>query len=749
MDGEAPLQLAYILEHEYTQPRLDMLKDNDRRKVKYLKRACDEQKYCVYLADLELSKEGNVYEGDFDEDEDEDGYRSECLNDAGYHELDNLCNTQVSLSGVFEIDGTSIAAGAELSEYDIVQENAFEGVDPDDEDYSRGLATHSYSGTCVVIVPRNRMTEFLLKSKLKGNTDLEPWVDSMFQRISETPGDADLVNDLESFCHCIIKRNQRDRGNAPTGGIYYPSEHTRSLPDLTLSTAALVSLRLRSAGIFERIIQVSHGMLLPSVYEGLGKTIAQESLTKWQPSLEKAFSCIASIRSHRDALHYVRQGSNDTDGLFRGEALDIDGLSTKIWEALLSKLDSVTAVDPGDAEPLFEMASRLGEGALLGPIVSFVEKHISHFEFVISLLYLLKDCTGINMNILQQVHGDIHGKLAANFTIRKAFATKNKSDKPAFPSVYGSRYRYDRGMTQTKDKAEATLQDKIERFVVFLAHSLSWNLPTNVFQIIDKITAEVPLVADFSNFLIPFLRATAKTDLKADESGHYQHLVRITLTAYTERFVGLEPARPQDWAKPRAGCGCRNCDILANWLTDPSQKQIRYDGLDLGAKIHLTDRLGPESECEYTYQNDRYAKPQALIITKSRSRWEKDHGEWFRRCSEAFKNINSIAPKPDLEHLLGDLYSPLLSFTAQRLPPNASRTEPPSAETLNITPKLPEPRAIKTAVGNKKKTTAGNRKPPSLKRPPLKATTAQKRPPPPQKAGVKRPRAHLDIVDLT
>lgn len=414
MDGEAPLQLAYILEHEYTQPRLDMLKDNDRRKVKYLKGACDEQKYCVYLADLELSKEGDVDEGDFDEDEDEDGYRSECLNDAGYHELDHVCNTQVSLSGVFEIDGTSIAAGVELSEHDVVQEDAFEGVDPDDEDYSEGSVTHFYSGTCVVIIPRNRKTEFLFESKLKGNTDLEPWVDSMFQEISETPGDADLVNDLESFCHCIIKRNQKDRGNASMGGIYYPSEQPRPLPDATLSSAALVSLRLRSADIFERIATMSHAMLLPSVYEGLGKIIAQEGLTKWQTSLEKAFSCIASIRSHRDALHYVRKGSNDIDGLSRGEALDIDGLSTKIWEALLSKLDSLTAVDPSDAEPLLEMASRLGEGALLGPIVSFVEKHISQFEFVVSLLHLLKDYTGININILQQVHSDIHGKLAAN-----------------------------------------------------------------------------------------------------------------------------------------------------------------------------------------------------------------------------------------------------------------------------------------------------------------------------------------------
>jgi len=52
MDGDAPLQLAYILEHEYTQAglRLDRLKGNDRRKVEYLKGACDEQKFCVCLA---------------------------------------------------------------------------------------------------------------------------------------------------------------------------------------------------------------------------------------------------------------------------------------------------------------------------------------------------------------------------------------------------------------------------------------------------------------------------------------------------------------------------------------------------------------------------------------------------------------------------------------------------------------------------------------------------------------------------
>jgi len=698
------------------------------------------------LRSLELSKEGGV-------DENEDGYGSECLNDAGYHELYEVCDTQLKLSEVFDIDGTEIATDVELSEEDVVQEDAFEGVDPDDEDYSgptgnEGVsATHFYHRTCVVILPRNRKIEFLFESKLKGKTDLEPWVNSMFQKLSESPGDVNLVNDLESFCHCIVERNHGNRGKAQIGGIYYPWEEPRPLPDATLSTAALVSLRLQSADLFERLAKVSHAMLSPSVYEGLGKIIAQEGSTKWQPSLEKAFSCIASIGSHRDALRYVGKGFGTIDGNSRGEALDSDGLSTRIWEALLSKLDSVTAVDPSDAEPLLEMTSRLGEGALLGPIVSFVEKHISKVDFMMSFLYLLKGYPGINVNNVQQVHGDIHGKLVTNFSIHKAFATNKKSEKPTFPSAYGSRYRYDYGLAQTKDKTEATTQDKIERFAVFLAQSLSWNLATNVFQIIDKITAEVPHVGDFSTILIPFLRATAKTALKADESGHYQSLIRTTLTAYTERFVRTEPARPQDWAKPRAGCNCRNCDILGNWLMDPLQKQIRYDGLVQDPKRHLTDRLGSESECRYEY--DRSAKPQALIITKTQSRWEIDHREWTRRCTDAVKNINSIAPKADLEHLLGDLYSPLLDLTSQRLPPNAPRTEPPSVEMLKVTPKSVEPRTMNAASGVKNKIMAGIRNAPSLKRPPLTATTAQNRPTPPPTAGVKRPYAQLDVVDLT
>jgi hypothetical protein len=748
MDGDAPLQLVYILEHEYTQAglRLDRLKGNDRRKVAYLKGACDEQKFCVCLAQLELSKVGGV-------DENEDGYDSECLNDAGYHELYEVCDTQLSLLKIYDIDGTEIATDVELSEEDVVQEASFEGVDPDDEDYSgptgnEGVsATHFYHRTCVVILPRNRKINFLFEAKLKGKTDLEPWVDTMFQNLYEKPGDTNLVNDLESFCHCVIERNHGNRGKAQMGGIYYPWKQTQSLPDTTLSTAALVSLRLRSADVLERIAKVSHDMLLPSVYEGLGKIIAQEGLKKWEISLEKAFTCIASIRSHRDALYYVRKGFNTVDGLLQREAPDIDDLSTKIWEALLSKLDSVASVDPSGAGPLLEMASRLGEGALLGPIASLVEKHISQVEFVMSFLYLLKGYPEIDMNTLQQVHGDIHGKLAANFSIHKAFATRNMSDKPAFPSASGPRYRYDHRMAQTKEKTGATTQDKIQRFAVFLSQSLSWNLANNVFQIIDKIAAEVPHVGDFSIILIPFLRATALTDLKADESGHYQNLIRTTLTAYTERFVGMEPARPQDWTRPRAGCGCRNCDILGNWLTDPSQKQIRYDGLVQDPKRHLTDRLGPQSECRYEY--DRSAKPQALVITKTQSRWEQDHREWSRRCTEAVKNINSIAPKPDLEHLLGSLYSPLLDLTAQRLPPNAPRTEPPSVAMLKVTPKSPEPRTMNAAWGTKNKIMAGTRNPPSLTRPPLQATTAPNRPTPPPTAGVKRPHAQLDIVDLT
>lgn len=467
---DAPGTLAYLLDHEYTEAglRLDRLKGQDRRKVEYLKRASDEQDFCIFLAQLELSREGGC-----DEPEDGYGYGYGSSYKGGYHEHFDVYETKVHLRKVFEVDGRKIATNVDLDVLDIVQEDAFDNKDPDDEDFSgytgnEGVtSTHFYHRTCVVIVPRSKKIDFLFESQIKRKTDVADWANSMLQKLSKPPEDVDVRVDLEAFCELII-RNVHTRGEEPMGATYYPWEPPRPVPDTSISSCALVALRLRRPDLLDRLAQVTHAMLSPAVYEELGKSCAQDDSVEWQTSLEKAFLPITKIRKHHDALDYVRKGFETVEP--QREGISIGTVVTEIWEALLSKLDSITKVDTDDVEPLLEMASRLGEGASLAPIASFVEKHISQVDFVVSLLYYLKDNKTIDERSRQQMHYDIHSKLAATFSIHSAFSL-DKSTSTEDPTQW--KYRY--GHSHYAEQSEKThkIHDRVERFATFLAQSFS------------------------------------------------------------------------------------------------------------------------------------------------------------------------------------------------------------------------------------------------------------------------------------
>ena len=525
------------------------------------------------------------------------------------------------------------------------------------------------------------------------------------------------------------------------GHTCYSWKQPRPVLDTGISTGALVALRLQRPNLFERVSQGTREELSSSVYEALGKTIAQTGLKEWQKSFEVAVSPITKIRSYHNALYYIKKGFNTVEP--HKQNGDLDMLVTRVWEGLLSKLDSMTEIDIGDVEPLFEMGSTLGEEALLGPISSFLEKHISKVDMVVSLLNRLRDNNAIAETARRKMHRQIHSKLATSFSVQTGFSSGTATSPEAMQPYH--RYGYNRN-SERSEKPEK-VRERIDRFATFLAQSFASDLSSDVLQIIDKITAEVPQVNDFAATLIPLLKATAKTILKDDKTGHYPSLVRATLGAYVERFVGMEPARPQDWSKPTGGCRtCKDCMYLSNWLVDPQQRQIRFDGIAQPPKRHLEGQLHRDHDCQS--EHDKKVSPHGLVITKTQNRWGQEHRDWIRRSKEAVENIKSIAPQTVLKDLLGDLYHPILDLSGQTLLANTPQQIPPSVAIMRVTPKSPAPRSL-NAAHYKSQITAGRTNGPSLGRPPLMASDAQNRIALPQIAGTKRSYAQADFIDLT
>ncbi len=123
--------LAYLLKVKLRDGSLsyDELKGQDLQVVNYLRQVGGKYDFCIYLASLERSIEVS---GDYD----------------SWHEREiNQDEAISSLTNVIELDGINVARGMEFEDDMLIQEEPFEDVEPDDEEYDRVL----YSRTVLTL----------------------------------------------------------------------------------------------------------------------------------------------------------------------------------------------------------------------------------------------------------------------------------------------------------------------------------------------------------------------------------------------------------------------------------------------------------------------------------------------------------------------------------------------------------------------------------------------------------------------
>ena len=214
--------LAYMLEHKYTDVnmRLAHLKGRDRSKANYLKAACEDQRLSFFLANLEHTKDGSCEEAynpcdhyggrqgnywDNDEDSDEG-----C---GDHHSLEEVLETSLNLRTLFRATGEQLATKISLKEHNIVQEDPFDRT-PDDENYegytgnAGACATHYYRNSCIVIMPREHQSYFLLEPAQQGNADMEAWVGKAIEDVRQNPEDKRFRAELTRMCELILRASQ-------------------------------------------------------------------------------------------------------------------------------------------------------------------------------------------------------------------------------------------------------------------------------------------------------------------------------------------------------------------------------------------------------------------------------------------------------------------------------------------------------------------------------------------------------------
>jgi hypothetical protein len=112
--------LAYLLQVKLKDGNLSYneLQGQDLQVVDYLRQAGGKYDFCIYLASLKRSNELNEDDDDF------------------FHEREIDQDDAISLlTKVIELDGTEVAKGMEFEDDMLIQEEPFESVKPDDEEW--------------------------------------------------------------------------------------------------------------------------------------------------------------------------------------------------------------------------------------------------------------------------------------------------------------------------------------------------------------------------------------------------------------------------------------------------------------------------------------------------------------------------------------------------------------------------------------------------------------------------------------
>jgi hypothetical protein len=113
------------------------LQGQDLQVVNYLRQAGGKYGFCIYLASLKRSIE---LSGD----------------DDSFHERELDQDEAISsLTRVIELDGTEVAKGMEFEDDMLIQEEPFEDVEPDEEEYDQVLYFRTVLPCFIYFVPQD------------------------------------------------------------------------------------------------------------------------------------------------------------------------------------------------------------------------------------------------------------------------------------------------------------------------------------------------------------------------------------------------------------------------------------------------------------------------------------------------------------------------------------------------------------------------------------------------------------------
>jgi hypothetical protein len=140
-------------------------------------------------------------------------------------------------------------------------------------------------------------------------------------------------------------------------------------------------------------------------------------------------------------------------------------------------------------------------------------------------------------------------------------------------------------------------------------------------------------------------------------SPNIRQFYQSTMAIYITQVVKAEPEKPRDWSRPNECKKCWNgdcsvCQSVHEFLMDAHQESRTFVSSSEQDFWHLR---GTSALAQCKKSADESLKPPVLLVTKTLEEWEKNHGEWHKRASQAQQAFKRFA-QAELKECLAEKY---------------------------------------------------------------------------------------------
>ncbi|KAG8526058.1 uncharacterized protein KY384_000820 [Bacidia gigantensis] len=608
---DAPQALVYALEHNYTNRGLTLagLKGADYHRARHMTQSCAlHGDFFTLLANLEMH-----------------------VTDMNGEDCEET-QSEYLLPHIVDVNGNNLSVHRSFRIPDslFLDLPAYKDRDPDVQ-HGGNYTGNQYAeieqyfkDSVMIIVPARFIARFLLTSKY-GPGPLANLVKSLVYKLKQND-DQDLRKMLHQVCEWQLSRKYKGKG----------------ANDQYLGTIAVAAVSLEDPTLFTKVVNELTDSFSESLYDQLGGLLWLDDMVVPEKDVIECLTKSGKLSQISKNIERFRLGYLRTDPAPLDE-LEKSRLRRWVDTVVFGCLHKIEDVHDEDATTLVDM------------IVGREEEPFSQFVLYqgarVFAAYFAKDLTFMNallVELLYRLAQPSQSNIYLESLLQRILS-------PAFSTFNLSYYALS---VKARDSRLKTLQMEIagpaqQLYQRATAHE--GKLPS---RFLNKIEDQVPKLTNeqVKEFLTPFLHKMINViDSSAPQA---QKTAQILAATYIQRFVGIEPAKPTDWARPEeimdpTKCDtkkqCKECAEMNAFLKDPEQQTFQIPTKPSGEI---------SSHLRYRYDYFKNFEQEKGV--------GKRHTQWEERAAQAVSALQKL-PQPGLKECLGKRYDEIVELRAVKV----------------------------------------------------------------------------------